>query len=79
MNECTSSHTCYLHLQYLQYAKQNRQEWEDKGKEIVAEMVESFATRTLEEQPKPKTEPIMEVATKQDKYYSAATGTLIDV
>jgi hypothetical protein len=78
------THTCYLStlLQYLQYAKQNRQEWEGKGKEIVAEMVESFATRTtVEEQPKlPKIEPIMEVATtKQGKYYPAVTGTLIDV
>ena len=37
--------TNLLHNQYLQYAKQNRKEWEDKGKEIVAEMVESFGNR----------------------------------
>jgi hypothetical protein len=62
-------------LQYLQYAKQNRQEWADKGKEIVAEMVESFKIAPRKPEPKPKIEPI---AAEQGQY-PPAVGMLLEV
>jgi hypothetical protein len=33
--------------EYLNYAMKNRQEWEDKGKELVADMLEKYGTSQL--------------------------------
>jgi hypothetical protein len=38
----------------LNYALDNRREWENKGKNIVEELVSSFITRETEETPGPK-------------------------
>ena len=33
--------------EYLNYAMKNRQEWEDKGQELVADMLEKYGTSQL--------------------------------
>ena len=73
--------------EYLQHAKQNRRELEEKGKAFVAEMVEAYDNK-----PAPKPYPVWpqsklsEVTTTQqqnkegdDEEAREAAGTLVDV